>query len=50
MAPASPAQSEIVETWEVARTTARRAMALLADQGLVVAVSRRGTYLFKPHS
>jgi DNA-binding GntR family transcriptional regulator len=35
----------MVETWEVARTTARRAIALLRDQGLVETVPQRGTYV-----
>ncbi len=40
-----PTESEIVETWEVARTTARRAIALLRDQGLVITVPQRGSYV-----
>jgi DNA-binding GntR family transcriptional regulator len=40
-----PTESEIVETWEVARTTARRAVALLRDEGLVDTVPQRGTYV-----
>ena len=40
-----PTESEMVETWEVARTTARRAIALLRDQGLVETVPQRGTYV-----
>lgn len=40
-----PTESEIVETWEVARTTARRAIALLRDEGLVDTVPQRGTYV-----
>lgn len=40
-----PTESEIVETWEVARTTARRAVALLRDEGLVHTVPQRGTYV-----
>ena len=40
-----PTESEIVETWEVARTTARRAIALLRDEGLVTTVPQRGTYV-----
>jgi DNA-binding GntR family transcriptional regulator len=40
-----PTESEMVETWEVARTTARRAIALLRDEGLVTTVPQRGTYV-----
>lgn len=40
-----PTESEMVETWEVARTTARRAIALLRDEGLVETVPQRGTYV-----
>jgi len=35
----------MVDTWEVARTTARRAVALLREEGLVTAVPQRGTYV-----
>lgn len=38
-------ESEMAETWEVARTTAHRAIALLRDQCLVQTVPQRGTYL-----
>ena len=40
-----PTESEMVETWEVARTTARRAIALLRDVGLVETVPQRGSYV-----
>jgi len=40
-----PTESEMVETWEVARTTARRAIALLREEGLVDTVPQRGTYV-----
>ena len=40
-----PTESEMVETWEVARTTARRAIALLRDEDLVRTVPQRGTYV-----
>jgi GntR family transcriptional regulator len=40
-----PTESEMVETWEVARTTARRAIALLRDQGLITTVPQRGSYV-----
>jgi DNA-binding GntR family transcriptional regulator len=35
----------MVETWEVARTTARRAIAVLREEGLVYTVPQRGTYV-----
>ena len=40
-----PTESEMVETWEVARTTARRAIAVLREEGLVYTVPQRGTYV-----
>jgi GntR family transcriptional regulator len=40
-----PTESEMVETWEVARTTARRAIALLREEGLVTTVPQRGSYV-----
>jgi DNA-binding GntR family transcriptional regulator len=40
-----PTESEMVETWEVARTTARRAISLLREEGLVETVPQRGTYV-----
>jgi DNA-binding GntR family transcriptional regulator len=40
-----PTESELVETYEVARSTARRAIAALRDEGLVYTVSARGTYV-----
>jgi GntR family transcriptional regulator len=40
-----PTESEMVETWEVARTTARRAIALLREEGLVDTVPQRGSYV-----
>ena len=38
-------ESELVEMYEVARSTARRAVAALRDQGLVYTVPARGTYV-----
>ena len=38
-------ESEIVETWEVARTPARRAIAFLRKQGLIETVPQRGSYV-----
>lgn len=40
-----PTESEIVEMWEVARSTARRAIALLREQGLIETVPQRGSYV-----
>ncbi len=40
-----PTESELVETYEVARTTARRAVGVLRDEGLVYTVPQRGTYV-----
>jgi DNA-binding GntR family transcriptional regulator len=45
-----PTESEIVEEFEVARTTARRAVAVLRDQGLVYTVPNRGSYVSRPSS
>ncbi len=38
-------ESEMVETREVTRTTARRAIALLRKEGFVLAVPQRGSYV-----
>lgn len=43
-----PTESELVEAFEVARTTARRAVAALRDEGLVYTVPQRGTYVAGP--
>ena len=43
-----PTESELVETYEVARTTARRAVGALRDEGLVYTVPQRGTYVAQP--
>lgn len=40
-----PTESELVETYEVARTTARRAVGALREEGLVYTVPQRGTYV-----
>jgi GntR family transcriptional regulator len=40
-----PTESELVETYEVARSTARRAIAALREEGLVDTVPARGTYV-----
>ncbi len=40
-----PTESELVEAFEVARTTARRAIALLREEGLIYTVPQRGSYV-----
>ena len=45
-----PTESELVETYEVARSTARRAVAALREEGLVYTVQARGTYVARPDS
>ena len=40
-----PTESELVETYEVARSTARRAIEVLRKEGLVYTVPGRGTYV-----
>jgi GntR family transcriptional regulator len=38
-------ESEITETYEVARNTARRALAVLREDGLIMTVPQRGSYV-----
>jgi Bacterial regulatory proteins, gntR family len=45
-----PTESELVETYEVARSTARRAVKALRDEGLVYTVPQRGTYVAEQFS
>jgi GntR family transcriptional regulator len=40
-----PTESELVERFEIARSTARRAVARLRDQGLITTVPQRGSYV-----
>src|SRR5689334_1899925 len=40
-----PSEKDLVEAFEVSRDTARRAVALLREEGLVVTVPQRGTYV-----
>jgi GntR family transcriptional regulator len=45
-----PTESEIVGEFEVARSNARRAVAVLRDEGLVYTVPNRGSYVARPSS
>ena len=38
-------ESDITEEFEVARNTARRALAILRDEGLVYTMPQRGSYI-----
>ena len=38
-------EAEITETYEVARSTARRTLAVLRDEGLIYTVPQRGSYV-----
>jgi GntR family transcriptional regulator len=40
-----PTESELVEEFEVARTTARRAVAVLREEELIYTVPNRGSYV-----
>jgi GntR family transcriptional regulator len=40
-----PTESELVEEFEVARTTARRAVSVLREEGLIYTVPARGSYV-----
>jgi GntR family transcriptional regulator len=40
-----PTESELVEAFEVARTTARRAIEVLREEGLIYTVPQRGSYV-----
>jgi GntR family transcriptional regulator len=42
-----PGEADIVQEWGVARTTARRAVAVLRDEGLVYTIQARGTFVGK---
>ena len=43
-----PTESELVDEFEVARSTARRAVAVLRDEGLIYTVPNRGSYVTPP--
>jgi GntR family transcriptional regulator len=40
-----PSESELMEEYEIGRSTARRAMAWLREQGLIETVPTRGSYV-----
>lgn len=40
-----PTESELVEIYEIARSTARRAVAVLREQKLIETVPTRGSYV-----
>lgn len=40
-----PSEKSLIETFGVARETARKAVQVLRDEGLVVTVPHRGTYV-----
>jgi GntR family transcriptional regulator len=43
-----PSEKDLVELFEVSRDTARRAVSVLRDEGLVRTVPQRGTYVVSP--
>ena len=45
-----PTESELMEAFEVARTTARRAIAVLREEGLIYTVPQRGSYVARSSS
>ena len=45
-----PTESELIEAFEVARTTARRAIAALREEGLIYTVPQRGSYVTRQPS
>jgi GntR family transcriptional regulator len=45
-----PTESELIEAFEVARTTARRAIAVLREEGLIYTVPQRGSYVARGSS
>lgn len=42
---AIPAESRLVQEYGVARSTVRRSIAVLVEQGIVFVVAQRGTYV-----
>jgi DNA-binding GntR family transcriptional regulator len=45
-----PTESELIEAFEVARTTARRAIAVLREEGFIYTVPQRGSYVARRSS
>lgn len=45
-----PTESELMDAFEVARTTARRAIAALREEGLIYTVPQRGSYVTRKPS
>jgi GntR family transcriptional regulator len=45
---ALPSENELVDTYSVSRTTVRKALDRLADEGVVVRVQGKGTYVSQP--
>ena len=45
---ALPSEHELVDTYQVSRTTVRKALNRLADEGVVVRVQGKGTYVSQP--
>ncbi|WP_282697904.1 GntR family transcriptional regulator [Streptomyces sp. CC208A] len=43
-----PSEKELTELYGVARETARRALALLRERGLIYTVTGRGSYVTEP--
>ena len=43
-----PSEAEIIELYGVGRKTARSAVKVLRDEGLVYTVSQRGSYVLPP--
>jgi GntR family transcriptional regulator len=45
-----PSEKDLVDLFGVARDTARRAVETLRDEGLVVTIPQRGTYVAPPRT
>jgi DNA-binding GntR family transcriptional regulator len=45
-----PSESELVEEFEIARSTGRRSMKVLRERGLVETVATRGSYVLERSS
>src|SRR5712691_6018230 len=43
-----PSEKDLIDLFGVARDTARRAVQVLRDEGLVVTIAQRGTYVVAP--